>query len=127
VREVCGSGRVAGAAADDEAAAWAAPGCYFLDVVGAQVGRGVGGAALPARTPVAHDGAVVGHNATASLSFSGVGVEVGASYPLGLVQAGLAVTASGLATYLPAAVEAGAEQGPGHRGLRLRRSRSWSR
>jgi hypothetical protein len=62
---------------------------------------------------------VVGHDPPSALSFLGVGVEVGASYPLELVLGGVAVAASGFASDCSAAVDAWAEQGAGHR-LRLR-------
>jgi hypothetical protein len=119
VGEVRGPSGVARPAADHEVPVWSAAACYLADVVGGEVGRGVGGAAFPSWAPVADDGAVVGHDPAPALSFLGVGVQVGSSYPLELVDLGVAVTASGLAADLPAAVQAGAEQGPGHR-LRLR-------
>jgi hypothetical protein len=72
---------------------------------------------LDAGAPVAHLGAVVGDEATASLSLVVV-VEVGASCPLGPVVGGGAVAASGLAAYWLAAVEAGAGKCLGHRRLR---------
>jgi hypothetical protein len=104
------------------------PGCqsadgYLDDVVGGEVGGGVGGVVLQAGAPVADGGAVVGDEAAAPLAFGSV-VEVGASCPLGPVVGALAVSAPGFAAYLLAAAEAGAGQGAGHRGLRRLRSRS---
>jgi hypothetical protein len=125
--EVGGACGVAGAAADDEATSGAAARCHFLDVVGGEVGGGVGGLLGPAGAPVAEEGAMVGDDAASAFAFAGVVVEVGASCCLGSVQAGLAVSASSLAAYLPAASEAGAEQGPSHRRLRLRRWTNLSR
>jgi hypothetical protein len=61
---------------------------------------------------------VVGDDALAA-SALGALVEVGAALALGVVTLGMAVVASGLAPHRAAAVEAGAEQGAGHR-LRLR-------
>jgi hypothetical protein len=91
---------------------------HLHHVVGHQVGAWVGGVVFQAGAPVADGGAVVGDEAAPSLSLVGV-VEVGASCPLHLVDPALAVAASGLASYLFAAVEAWAVEGAGQR-LRLR-------
>jgi hypothetical protein len=77
--EVGGSGRVAASATDHEFASGVASSCYLADVVGGQVGRGVGGAAFPAGAPVAHDPAVVGDRSASAFAFLGVVVEVGAT------------------------------------------------
>src|SRR5512132_1592278 len=127
VGEVGGPGRVARAAADDQPAIGAAALGDFLDVVGGQVGGGVGGSAFPSWAPVADDGAVVGDDAASPFPLSGVVVEVVATVPLGLVLAALAVVAAGFAAYCLAASDAGAEQAAAHRGLRRRRSASCSR
>ena len=67
-----GAGGVAGAAANDQAAVGLATGCYFLDMVGGQVGAQVGGLALPAGAPITHHGAMVGDDAAPSFPFLGV-------------------------------------------------------
>jgi hypothetical protein len=72
--------------------------CYFLDVVGGEVGRWVGGLTLPPGAPVAEEGAVVGDDAASALSLAVV-VEVGAACSLGLVLDPLAVVAPGLTAY----------------------------
>ena len=123
--EVGRAGRVARPAADDQAAiGWSALG-YFLHVVGGQVGVRVGGSALPPGAPVPDDGAVVGDDAAAALALGVVVVEVGSACLLGPVPLALAVRAPRLASYHVAAVEAGADQAPAHRGLRRRRTRSF--
>jgi hypothetical protein len=96
--EVGGSGGVAAAAADDQPAIRSASGCYFLHVVGGQVGAEVGGLAFPSWAPIAHDGAVVGDDALAAAAFCCVVVKVGATHPLGLVLVALAVVASRFAS-----------------------------
>jgi hypothetical protein len=95
--------------------------CYFLDVVGGEVGAEVGGAAELGYpwAPVADDGAVVGDDALAAAAFCCVVVEVRSAYSLGLVLATLAVVASGLASYWSLASEAGTDEWAAHR-LRLR-------
>jgi hypothetical protein len=117
--EVGGPGRVAGAAADDQRTVGAATCCDFFDVVGGEVGGWVGWLLGPPWAPVTEHGAVVGDDPASALPLLGVGVEVGAPWLLGPVLVGVAVAASGLAAYWFAAVEAGAQQGAGHR-LRLR-------
>jgi hypothetical protein len=81
---------------------------------------GRGGA--EAGAPVADAGPVVGDQAGASLALGGV-VQVGASCSLGALVGAFAVGTAGLAPDAVGAVEAAAEQGPAHRGLRLRRRR----
>jgi hypothetical protein len=88
---------------------WPATCCDLADVVGGQVGRWVGGLALPPWAPVAEEGAVVGHDLTSALALARVVVQVGASCLLGLVDAGMTVPTPGLAAYLLAAVEAWAQ------------------
>jgi hypothetical protein len=112
---------VAGPAADHEAAIGSAALGDFLDVVGGEVGREVGGLAFPPGAPVAHHGAVVRHYPTPTLAFSGVVVEVGSSLRFGSVVGALAVVAAWSAADSLAASSAGAEQATAHRGLRLRR------
>jgi hypothetical protein len=119
VGEVGRASGVAAPAADDQPTIEAATACYLADVVGGQVGGQVGGLAFPSGAPVADDGAVVGDDAGAAASFSGVVVEVGAACCLGSVVVALAVVTAGLAAYCLAASEAGADQWAAHR-LRLR-------
>jgi len=120
-----GSSAVLGAAEDAQRPSFGPSGGYLHDVVGDQVGRGVGGVVAESGAPVAHAGAVVGDQAAA---FGlGMGAHVGAVCGLHAVQPALAVSAPGLAAYLPATVEAGAEQALAHRRLRRRRWRSLSR
>ena len=124
--EVGGSCGVAAAAADDELAAGVAAFGDFFDVVGGEVGAGVGWLFGPSWAPVAEEGAVVGDDAFSASAFCCVVVQVGSTLALACVEGALAVGASGLASYWLLAAEAGADECP-HRGLRLRRWRSLSR
>ena len=121
-----GSRAVARAAANDQVTIGSAAACDLADVVGGEVGGGVGGLALPPWAPVASRARWSATTSRLRLR-SWASLWRSGSHLLGLVTLGMAVPAPGLATHWVAAVEAGADEGAGHRGLRLLRSRSFAR
>jgi hypothetical protein len=105
-------GRVAAPAADDQRAVGAATGGDLADVVGGEVGGGVGGMAFPPGAPVPDQGPVVGHHLAAAAPLGCVVVEVGSALSLDLAAAlfleGPAAWAPALAADDAAASDAGA-------------------
>jgi hypothetical protein len=96
--EVRGAAGVLTAAQHPQGAGGQAGHGYLDDVVGDQVGAGVGGVVFEAGAPVPHPGAVVGDQVAAPLALGGV-VEVGPLRSLGPVTVTLAVGTAGLAPH----------------------------
>jgi hypothetical protein len=117
---------IAWAAADDQGPGRVAASGDLDDVVGLQVGGGVGGAAQlgHAGAPVAHGGTVGGDSLGAAAAFGAVVVQVGPGRGLAPVDLALAPRAAVAPAAQLAAVQACAAQGHlGFRRLRWRSSR----